>query len=77
MSKTEEMMLNFLNRHYPVNRTKIDKRFKRTIILDNGGVYSLSDDISKKEISNKLIIVLKKVFACDESICIKIVQIFI
>ena len=60
------IMMHFLKRNYPVIRMKDNKRFKRAIILDNGGTYFLSDEHSHIHLRNKLIQILKTVFYCDE-----------
>lgn len=65
-TKEKELMLKFLNRNYPVHRIKDNRRFKRTIILEDGGYYILSDKKNTKELYNKLIEVLKTVFSSTE-----------
>ena len=65
----ERIMLKFIFRCYPVSRYKINNRFKRGILLDDGNIYQLNN---KKEINNlyyKLTIILKHVFKCDEVTC--------
>jgi hypothetical protein len=60
------IMMHFLKRNYPVIRMKDNNRFKRAIILDNGGTYFLSDEHSHIHLKNQLIQILKTVFYCDE-----------
>ena len=61
-------MLKFLNRNYPVHRIKNNMRFKRTIILENGESYILSDKKNTKELYNRLIEILKTVFSTTEEV---------
>jgi hypothetical protein len=65
-TKEKELMLKFLNRNYPVHRIKNNSRFKRTIVMENGESYILSDKKSTKELYTKLIDVLKTVFSSTE-----------
>ena len=60
------MMIKFLERNYPVSRVKINMRFKRAIILDNGISYLLSDEHSHIQLRLQLSQILKTVFYCDE-----------
>jgi uncharacterized protein YlzI (FlbEa/FlbD family) len=43
-------------------------RFKRTIILENGESYILSDKKNTKELYNRLIEILKTVFSTTEEV---------
>jgi hypothetical protein len=67
-TKEKELMLKFLNRNYPVHRIKNKTRFKRTIILENGESYILSDKKNTQELYNKLIEILKTIFSTTEEI---------
>lgn len=67
-TKEKELMLKFLNRNYPVHRIKNNMRFKRTIILENGESYILSDKKNTKELYNRLIEILKTVFSTTEEV---------
>lgn len=62
----KKLMLKFLERNYPVSRVKLDMRFKRAIVLDNGA-YVLSVESQHIQLRFQLIEVLKKVFSCDEA----------
>ena len=65
LNKTdEEMIIKFLQRNYPVSRIKLNNRFKRAIVLDDGA-YMLSDGNSARPLKTKLIATLKTVFDCD------------
>jgi hypothetical protein len=65
LNKTdEEMIVKFLQRNYPVSRIKLNNRFKRAIVLDDGA-YMLSDGNSARPLKTKLIATLKTVFDCD------------
>ncbi len=60
-------MEKFLKLNYPVRRLKHNKRFKRTILLDNKQVFLLSDKEMTKTLYFKLLDILKSVFRPDES----------
>ena len=62
-----DIMLKFLERNYPVTRVKVNMRFKRAIILDNGHSYLLSDENAHIQLRLQLIKILKTVFYCDEA----------
>lgn len=61
-------MLKFLERNYPVSRVKLNLRFKRAIVLDNGGAFILSEPSHVSQLKFQLVDVLTKVFSCDEAI---------
>ena len=62
------MMLNFLQRNYPVSRIKDGGRFKRAIILDDGFIYHLSIESHHRRLRNQLISIVKTIFYCDEEL---------
>jgi hypothetical protein len=66
--KEKELMLKFLTRNYPVHRIKSNMRFKRSIILENGDVYLLSDKNSTKQLYGKLLNVINIVFSSNDDI---------
>lgn len=71
--KFEDLVTRFLQLNYPVSRVKVDRRFKRAIVLDDG-VYFLSDANSSKLLKTKLIAILTKVFDLDPVICTKLIN---
>ncbi len=58
------LIVKFLQKNYPVSRIKVNSRFKRAIVLDDGA-YLLSDGESARPLKTKLIQTLKTVFDCD------------
>jgi hypothetical protein len=62
----KQLMEKFLKLNYPVNRTKHNNRFKRTIILDSKEIYFLGDKHRTKDLYYSLLNVLKVVFSPDE-----------
>ncbi len=71
------MMLNFLKRNYPVSRIKDGFRFKRAIIMDDGNVYNLSDNLQHKSLINNLINTLDVIFYCDYETSNKLIKEFL
>ena len=63
----KKLMLKFLERNYPVSRIKLNFRFKRAIVLDNGGAFILSDLSNLNKLKYELVDTLIKVFNCDEA----------
>lgn len=59
-------MEKFLKLNYPVRRLKHNKRFKRTILLDNRQLFLLSDKEMTKDLYFKLLDILKSIFRPDE-----------
>ena len=49
-----DLIVKFLQRNYPVSRIKVNSRFKRAIVLDDGA-YLLSDGESARPLKTKLI----------------------
>lgn len=72
----KQMMLNFLEKAYPVSRVKYNMRFKRGIILDCG-VYLLGDELQKKALHFKLSEIISLVFDCDSVTSSAIVNCFL
>jgi len=60
------MMLKFLERNYPVKRIKINARFKRCIVLDDGSPFLLSDYTNIVSLKYKLMEILYFIFSSDE-----------
>lgn len=65
----EKLMVKFITRYYPVTRHKINHRFKRSILFDDGKIYQLSDKKEMDQAYNRIISVLKIVFNCSEETC--------
>lgn len=63
-----ELMLKFLERHYPVKRIKHDQRFKRTIINEYGEKFYLSDRFMSNLLYKKLLETLRILFDADEKL---------
>jgi len=63
----KNMAIKFLRRNYPVSRVKINNKFKRAIILNNGETYLLSDKNAHKELKEKLLTTLAMAFNFDET----------
>jgi hypothetical protein len=64
----KELMFKFLTRNYPVHRIKSNMRFKRSIIMETGDTYILSDKNSSKELYGKLLNVLNTVFSSNDEL---------
>jgi hypothetical protein len=62
----KELMLKFLKKNFPVYRLKHNMRFKRTILLENGESYILSDKNSLNDLFYKLSDILSTVFNSDK-----------
>jgi hypothetical protein len=60
------LMEKFLKLNYPVRRLKHNKRFKRSILLDNRQLFLLSDKEMTKDLYFKLLDILKLIFRPDE-----------
>lgn len=75
----KQMMFKFLQRNYPVSRFKVNVRFKRGILLDDGTIYFLNktDNINKSHIINLFTKILNKIFICDDTIAKNIVKTYL
>ena len=63
----QELMIKFLKKNFPVYRLKHDMRFKRTIVLETGESYLLSNKDSVNDLYFKLSDILKTVFNTDKN----------
>jgi len=63
----KKLMLKFLERNYPISRVKLNLRFKRAIVLDNGGAFILSEPSQVNHLKFNLVDVLTRVFSCEEA----------
>lgn len=75
--KERDMMMRFLQRNYPTHRLKHNMRFKRTIILDDGQGYHLSDKENQIRLFYGLLEVLRVVFYSDENLSRNVVKEFL
>lgn len=68
MNDTQEnlLILKFLKNNYPVYRFKQNNRFKRSIKLDDGQIYYLSDKKSTNDLYFSLLSTIKTVFYINE-----------
>ena len=60
--KETEIMYNFLVRNYPTIRAKHGTKFKRTIFLDRGQKYAISDKNTFTNLYRDLTVILELVF---------------
>jgi hypothetical protein len=70
MVETQEkkLMLKFLTKNFPVYRLKHNMKFKRTIVLETGESYLLSDKNSVNDLYYKLSDILTTVFNSDNNV---------
>jgi hypothetical protein len=72
--KDLQLIQNFLNRNYPVERLKINGKFKRAIIFDNGRTYLLSNINDKPYLKKEMVKAIETVFGFsseDTSLLVK------
>ena len=67
------LIVKFLQRNYPVSRIKVNSRFKRAIVLDDGA-YLLSDGNAARPLKTKLISTLKTVFDCEPNTALVLIS---
>lgn len=70
-------MLKFLQRNYPTHRLKTNMGFKRSIILDNGQIYRISNKSEQIDVFYYLIDTLKFVFYYDGDLVRSVVKEFL
>jgi hypothetical protein len=73
----QELMIKFLKKNFPVYRLKHDMRFKRTIVLETGESYLLSNKDSVNDLYFKLSDILKTVFNTDKNTNKSVLDIFL
>lgn len=62
-----DKLFKFLLRHYPVNRVKLNGRFKRAIVLDGGDTFFLSQKERHFLLKKRLGEILVSVFYLDKN----------
>jgi hypothetical protein len=75
--KDKEMVIKYLQRHYPVRRVRINNKFKRAILLNNGEAHQLNNKANYDFLKTYLIKTLILVFSFDEAFCRNIVNNFL
>jgi hypothetical protein len=70
----KKMIISFLKNNYPVTRVKHNNRFRRGMNLD-GHIYVLSEKNTMNLVKQKLIMIVKLVFACDGNDAMNMVNI--
>lgn len=77
LSQDKSLMLKFLYRNYPVSKTKINNKFKRTIITDDGNIYLLSNKESIEKLYFYLFQVLNRIFYIDSKTIKDVLTVFL
>lgn len=72
-----DLIFKFLKKNYPVQRLKINKSFKRVIILDDDEKYLLSNTNTTKTLYYKLVNITNTVFYFDNKINEAAVKLFL
>lgn len=76
-TQEKDLMLRFLQRNYPTHRLKHNMRFKRSVILDDGQIYHLSDKEAQIRLFYSLMDVLRTVFYSDENLSRSVLKEFL
>lgn len=79
----KRLVFKFLEMNYPVSKIKIidknpiiNNRFKRAIVFEDG-IYMLGDENQRIKLKFKLNDVIIKVFDCNSSISLSVLDIFL
>lgn len=75
--KDEEIIIKYLQKHYSVSRVKVNNKFKRAIVLNNGEIYELNDKTKYPSLKSKLTKTLNLIFNFDETFCLNILNKFL
>ncbi len=70
----EEMIIKFIQRHYPVSRIKHNMRFRRAIVIDGKTPHILGDNHSTLPIKIELGNIIKKIFDCNYTTAEKLIS---
>jgi hypothetical protein len=57
----DEIVTIFIMKTYPISRIKINKRFKRAIVI-NSVAFAINDQQNKHTILNKIVPIIEKIF---------------
>lgn len=63
--KDFELIQKYLNRNYPIQRIKINGKFKRAILFDNGRTYLVSNPNDKPYLKKEMITAIETVFGFE------------
>lgn len=66
-----------MERHYPVSRIKVNQKFRRGILLDNGTVFILGQKENYQLFKTSLIKILSEIFYIDILIIASLVDSFL
>jgi hypothetical protein len=66
----KQLLIDFLDVCYPIQKIKIKGRFKRVIITEHS-TYSLSDNDELRELSYSLLRLLNKIFCLNDQMLMK------
>lgn len=60
----ESLIIEYIQNTYKISRIKHKNRFKRAMILDDGSIYLLKDNLETKQIKFKICYYIETIFAC-------------
>lgn len=75
--RLNHLIINYLQKNYPVIRLKHNGKFKRSIILDDGTTHHFNDITHNPILIMKFIDSVCKIFCCEESTARIIVKKFL
>lgn len=61
----KKMIINFLERNYPISRIKINQRFRRAIVIDSGPIFILGEKNNYELFKQTLMKILSDIFYID------------
>jgi len=73
----QNLMIKFLKLSYPVLRIRDKKHFKRTIVLETGEKYHLSNKAHVKYLYTKLFNTLELIFCEDKAVIENVLKNFL
>lgn len=72
--KKKQLIIKYLEKNYSVSRVKINQKFKRAIVLDNGYIYNLNQKEQYNVFKNLLLKSLIKIFSDEPNELILLIE---
>ena len=77
MQTMQNLMIKYLKMNYPVKRIRENNHFKRTIVIENGTKFFISNKFHMKTLYSKLFINLDLIFNEDNKTTENVLKTFL
>lgn len=71
----DNLIIDYIKSNYKVSRVKVNNRFKRGMVLDDGATYILNNDMTLNKLKFKMSDYIVLIFACKQEKAQKLISI--